>query len=221
MTTWRHSHHFNSGVGSMFYLGRKTRFIDHYPAPRHPLIIEPFAGSASFSVHHREREVLLLDVDNDVQAFWTWVLDGCPSDDLRAQSVLRKSCQKNSSQWTSFASSTQLVRRKRQVERLAEYIAGRWRFIAGDYRRAPDVEATWFIDPPYQRSADQYRADALDYAELWRWCSARKGQVILCEAADNDWIPEPVEVVRDLKTGRGAGRPRGGKRVEICWHRPS
>jgi site-specific DNA-adenine methylase len=43
------------------YTGGKYRLAPRYPEPRHNLIIEPFAGSAGYSLRHPEREVLLID----------------------------------------------------------------------------------------------------------------------------------------------------------------
>jgi hypothetical protein len=212
--------HFVAGVSSFKYQGRKTSFVDAYPAPRYPLIIEPFAGSASYAVRWCDRAAKLFDVDDDVATLWHWILAGCPSTDFRALE-LHRCASLVSTTVTSFKPSAEIARYLNRAQRLARVVAGRWSFEQATYQTAPDVEATWFIDPPYQKTADQYRAGALDYAELWRWCSTRKGQVILCEAADNDWIPEPVEVVATIRGGGLAGgKPRGGPRVEVMWHRP-
>lgn len=66
-----------------------------------------------------------------------------------------------------------------------------WELIEGDYSLAPDVEATWFIDPPYQHVTYGYRAArrALNFAELAEWCQARRGQTIVCEEDSADWLP--------------------------------
>lgn len=66
-----------------------------------------------------------------------------------------------------------------------------WRVIEGDYTSAPDVEATWFVDPPYQRSGVHYNhpSTALDFSALAEWCRSRRGQVIACEADGADWLP--------------------------------
>jgi hypothetical protein len=183
------------------------------------LIVEPFAGSASYAVRwHEGRDVMLLDVDAQVVELWAWLLGGCAPGPM--QDVFRRLVLKSTTP-DLFMTTGKVLRKLNKAKRLARAVRARsWSIRCADYREAPDVEATWFIDPPYQRSADQYRADALDYAELWRWCSTRKGQVILCEAADNDWIPEPVEVVTTIRHGRGrGGRPKDGPRVEVMWHR--
>jgi DNA modification methylase/16S rRNA G966 N2-methylase RsmD len=65
-----------------------------------------------------------------------------------------------------------------------------WTLIEGDYSSAPDVEATWFVDPPYNNAAGRvYRFHELDYARLGEWCRSRSGQVVVCENEGADWLP--------------------------------
>jgi hypothetical protein len=55
-----------------------------------------------------------------------------------------------------------------------------------------DVEATWFIDPPYQHvNCGTYKHDykAIDYQQLAAWCRSLPGQVIVCEQLGADWLP--------------------------------
>jgi hypothetical protein len=67
-----------------------------------------------------------------------------------------------------------------------------WRVIEGDYTTAPDIEATWFIDAPYQGEAGRRYtcgSNHLDYAALGRWCRARAGLRIVCESPSATWLP--------------------------------
>jgi hypothetical protein len=88
-----------------------------------------------------------------------------------------------------------------------------WRVIEGDYTAAPDVEASWFVDAPYRgRSGAPYvhHSGKLDYPTLARWCRARRGQTIVCEAAGADWLPfAPFGSVRGM-----SGAP---SREAIWW----
>jgi len=69
----------------------------------------------------------------------------------------------------------------------------------GDYADAPDIEATWFIDPPYQYQAGRpdrtrggrYRYDNtnINFQALASWSMTRRGQVIVCEQKGADWMP--------------------------------
>ena len=107
----------------------------------------------------------------------------------------------------------------RRIARVLPRVAGRVTIIHGDYTEAPDVEATWFIDPPYQPVngfgrgmgyASGCDASALDFAALSGWCRARRGQVIVCEYEGADWLPF-VPLVRGLNSV-------GGKHHEVVWN---
>ena len=67
-----------------------------------------------------------------------------------------------------------------------------WRIICGDYTEAPDIEATWFIDPPYRKESGKgyrYGNDRLDYKNLAEWALKRKGEIICCEGEYGDYLP--------------------------------
>ena len=91
-----------------------------------------------------------------------------------------------------------------------------WRVFWGDYTSAPDVEATWLIDPPYQLAGKHYRhgSAGIDFAALGEWCRSRRGQVIVCEQAGADWLPfRPVDYAVKA-TGRGKS---GSYSHEAIW----
>lgn len=93
-----------------------------------------------------------------------------------------------------------------------------WKVIEGDYWMAPDLEADWFIDSPYQVAGKHYRlgSSTLDYPALGRWCRTRRGQVIVCENAGADWLP--FEPWRSIKASDAKS---GGKRSEeVVWLNP-
>lgn len=65
-----------------------------------------------------------------------------------------------------------------------------WRILSKTYDELPDIEATWFIDPPYCGPAGRYyKYNEIDYEHLAEWCRTRKGQVIVCEGAGAHWLP--------------------------------
>lgn len=43
-----------------YYYGRKKQIAKHYPAPNFEAIVEPFAGSASYSLHGKIGKKYLL-----------------------------------------------------------------------------------------------------------------------------------------------------------------
>lgn len=65
-----------------------------------------------------------------------------------------------------------------------------WTIVLADYSEAPNIEATWFVDPPYNNAAGRvYRYNKLDYLALGAWCLTRAGQVMVCENAGASWLP--------------------------------
>jgi hypothetical protein len=88
-----------------------------------------------------------------------------------------------------------------------------WRIIEGDYTKAPNIEATFFVDPPYQSTGDRYQPGArdLDFAKLGEWCLRRKGQVIVCERFDATWL----NGLKRLGQLSAIGGHAGGKRVNV------
>lgn len=65
-----------------------------------------------------------------------------------------------------------------------------WKINNSDYNSAPNNRATWFIDPPYNNSAGKlYGNNNIDYNQLAIWCKKRRGQLIVCENEDAEWLP--------------------------------
>lgn len=64
-----------------------------------------------------------------------------------------------------------------------------WKITNQDFKSLPDIEATWFIDPPYVKGGKHYIENVIDYSELAAWCKSRRGQVIVCENNGADWLP--------------------------------
>lgn len=72
-----------------------------------------------------------------------------------------------------------------QVERISHWIVK-----AGPYTTAPNLRATWFVDPPYHGTRHYpCNASAIDFPALAEWCRSRRGQVMVCEADGATWLP--------------------------------
>jgi site-specific DNA-adenine methylase len=187
-----------------YYFGRKARLAPRYPAPKFDMVIEPFAGSAAYSLYHKPKDALLIEKDVEVVELWNR-LCGMTETEL-AQSNLPPDGSQTSDPWHLAALATKdglrypaTVRpwfRKsfdwsRNIAVKNGRIARGYQYIQGDYWDAPDLEATWFIDPPYQKVAKGYRfgADQIDFKRLAEWCKNRRGQVIVCEQEGADWLP--------------------------------
>jgi hypothetical protein len=206
------------------YFGGKFMRAPHYPSPKHATIIEPFAGAAGYSVRHHERNVVLYDTSPYVAGVWRYLLHASPQEILRLPLVspgedvralhIPQEAQWLIGFWINQGSSVpkRTVGGRRSNKRAGYYatwgepartrIASQveqirhWRFVEADYRKAPDVKATWFIDPPYQKHPSHYPHAISDFEELAAWCCLRTGQVIVCETDGATWLPfEPITTV--------------------------
>ena len=100
----------------------------------------------------------------------------------------------------------------RQVQRIRH-----WQVIEGDYRAAPDIEATWHVDPPYQVGGRRYpnRLAAEDYAALGDWCRMLRGQVMVCEQEGADWLP--FVPMAEIKATCGKQKGKRTTSREVVW----
>lgn len=55
-----------------------------------------------------------------------------------------------------------------------------WNILNVSYESLENIDATWFIDPPYEFQK-LYKHNDIDYDNLAHYCKTRKGQVIVCE----------------------------------------
>ncbi len=56
------------------FYGGKWRAAPHYPVPKYATIIEPFAGSAGYSLRHHKRNVVLIEKDPLIAETWRYLL---------------------------------------------------------------------------------------------------------------------------------------------------
>ena len=201
------------------YYGGKGRSAHRYPAPLHDTIIEPFSGGCGFSIYHRHKNVMLFEKDPDVFSAISYVINTDPADILRlpliepGQDVLTLDCSdaakkligfwlnggsartcRHLSKWGSMNYENQSsfwgVKCRERIAQLSSEIK-HWRIFNQSFETAPDIEATWFIDPPYQDKGSYYKCSAkdIDFSFLGAWCMKRPGQVIVCENMGADWLP--------------------------------
>ena len=59
-----------------YYYGRKKQMAKHYPSPNYDTIIEPFAGSAAYSLFgdNWQKNVILIEKDKQVNSNNTFFL---------------------------------------------------------------------------------------------------------------------------------------------------
>jgi hypothetical protein len=56
------------------YYGSKSKIVDYYPPPKYKRIIEPFAGSARYSLKYWQNDVLLVDKYPVIVEVWNYLL---------------------------------------------------------------------------------------------------------------------------------------------------
>lgn len=104
-------------------------------------------------------------------------------------------------------------------ERIAQDVAEikHWRIFEGEWHEAPLLsDATYFVDPPYQRAGNRYRFAEVDYPKLAHYCQALHtsgNQVIVCENMGADWLP-----FRHLADVRASNKKSGARySAEVVW----
>jgi hypothetical protein len=204
------------------YFGGKFMRAPHYPLPRYDAVVEPFAGAAGYSVRHQlGRRAILLDTSPFVAGVWRYLIAASPADIMAlplmepGQSVDDLAvCQEARWLLGFWINQGSAVPKKTMGGRASNRAFGtwgekprarlaaqvllikEWEFHDGDYSQAPDIEATWFVDPPYASHPGHYPGEAPNFTALTDWCRARRGQVLVCETHGAEWLPfKPVTTV--------------------------
>jgi site-specific DNA-adenine methylase len=193
------------------YYGSKSKIINYYPSPKYNRIIEPFAGSARYSLKYYENQCWINDLYSIIFDIWRWIQNATMSDlekipnlkkgdDLRnfdLESDLKKLLGFAVNYGSAFPVNlyTNWASKSHEIEtlkkKLLKYIGKikHWKITNYNYLDIPNEEATWFIDPPYQHGGYLYVENKIDYTELANWCLSRKGQIVVCENSKADWLP--------------------------------
>lgn len=221
------------------YYGGKRMLAPHYPPPRESLIVEPFAGGAAYAIYHLRKDptlrALLYEKNARVYGLWRRLLAMTPeavlalpvfdSGDMTDDFLIMTTEYSNAIAGCRKVTVTPRMAARiphmlKDVAWTLSLVQGRVDVIYGDYREAPDIRATWFIDPPYQTQVGlsatakgngygHFRASRLDFGVLAEWCRTRQGQVIVAEQAGADWLPfTPLRVMRDSQ---------GQQKTEVWW----
>jgi site-specific DNA-adenine methylase len=218
-----------------YYYGRKEKVFKYYPIPKYDTIIEPFAGSAVYSLKNFNKNITILDKDERIINIWNY-LKLATSNEILSLPLLINGQSLNDEEFQhlntvqkdliSFFTNPSSAQPKRSVgkfniwheknrKRLSEDVnkIRHWQILLGDYHDIPNQNATWFIDPPYQGNGGKYYKHGnknIDYNELSEWVQNRNGQVIVCENSEANWLP-----FRPLKQLQGQRH----KTVEVIWEK--
>jgi len=208
------------------YFGSKSKLAKLYAEPTYDSIIEPFAGSARYSLLYWEKDIQLYDINTQVIAVWHYLQQASVNDILqlpilkvgdhiddfdlsdaekwligfelcRGKAVPRKVVSKFSD-WES--ARTRIANNLHKIKH--------WHISLGDYADIPNQKATWFIDPPYildDATGMNYvhSHKTIDYNFLAEWIKERQGQVITAAGTNDFWLP--FETLREVKNGHKLG----------------
>ena len=193
------------------YYGAKTKLVQHYPKPKHDLIIEPFAGSARYALKYWERDVLLYDKYEMIVRLWKWLQQCSPNDILKLPSLEVGQNIKDmgftedemllmgwyagggvtspQNKVSKFGAENSKSFQKKIASNLHKI--KHWTIVQGSFDEIPNQTATWYVDPPYQFGGEHYKHSSkkIDFAFLAEWCKSRDGQTIVCENTKADWLP--------------------------------
>lgn len=193
------------------YYGSKSKIVQYYPRPLHNKIIEPFAGSARYSLRYWENDVLLIDKYSIIVRTWKW-LQKCSENDIRKLPILKLGetldnfdlsedekiflgfiVQQGTTGLRKTVSSFAVDGIESQLNNIANQLfkIKHWEIKQASYEDLENQKATWFINPPYQFGGHEYKCNnkQIDFVGLSEWCKNRNGQVIVCENTKADWLP--------------------------------
>jgi hypothetical protein len=219
------------------FYGSKFQLARHYPAPLHGKIVEPFAGSAGYSLYHPNKQVMLFDLDSRIVETWQYLIGVRESEILGLPDLLvgetthdlpvcseakhligwwlntastipkrSMSARMRSGKGAGFWGSKIRQRIADQLQYIRHWMVGQ-----SHYSAVPEMEATWFVDPPYQLAGKYYSKSSkeIDFDDLSWWCRSLPGQVIVCENTGAHWLPfEPFKYVTNM---------RGKRSQEAVW----
>lgn len=169
-----------------YYGGKWRDAVKHYPPPRHDTIVEPFAGSAGYSLRYFNKKIILCEIDPELVAVWQYLIRAKPSEiraipDLKSKETVEdlKVCpeerllvglwlnrgaaspRKRPSKWMRDGIRPGCFWGARVRETIAHQVDAirHWKVYNCSYAQCPTPkeEATWFIDPPYEEAGRFYR----------------------------------------------------------------
>jgi len=223
------------------YLGSKWQMAKFYGAPEHETVIEPFAGSAAYSVRWEAPWAKLIDKNPRIVGIWEYLINVKEEeindlplmfdsvDDLAIPQEAKwligfwinkgntEPCKTKGAWARQYENSSDCkVWGSAVRQRISSQLhkIRNWEIYEGEYDQLRDDDrATWFIDPPYQVKGRNYTFNKIDYEALGAFCRELDGQVIVCENEGATWLP-----FRHAKDQRGTfGKNRTGLSVEVVW----
>jgi site-specific DNA-adenine methylase len=193
------------------YYGSKSKIVKLYPPPIFNKIIEPFAGSARYSLLYFDKDITLVDKNIKIIKIWEY-LKNCNEKDILSLPILKEgetlddfNLSEGEKLFLGFIVNEGSATPCKQVTRWAApnynykiketakilFKIKHWKLLNCCYTELGNEQATWFIDPPYTHGGEFYPCskNEIDFKYLSDWCKSRKGQTIVCENTKADWLP--------------------------------
>lgn len=206
------------------YYGSKSKIVDYYPPPKYTRIIEPFAGSARYSLKYWKNDVLLVDKYDIVIKVWKYLQEATENDILKlpkfevGMELDKLGLSDGERLLLGFFAGQGSLEPRNKVSPMAKHsfdttpnryknLANNlhkirhWEIRLGSYDEIDNLHCTWFIDPPYQFGGEHYKESGkkIDFNQLAEWCKDRNGQVIVCENMKATWLPfKPVTKIQGV-----------------------
>lgn len=222
------------------YMGSKWNLAKRYGNPRHELVIEPFAGSAAYSLYHNVERAILYDANPVIVGMWNYLI-GVDEDEIMSLPLdfdsledenIRQEAKHLIGFWCGKSRTTPAKHRSawgREYrhdprcrvwgeavrKRVAGSLSGirKWECHCLSFEQIPNMAAHWFVDPPYQVQGKHYPFNKINFSELAEWCRTRTGFTQVCENGGADWLP-----FQHFHHARGTnGKNRTGKSHEVVW----
>lgn len=189
------------------YYGNKKQLVNYYPEPVFNTIIEPFAGSARYSLKYFDRNIILIEKFDKVYKIWKYLQQASIKDILSLPVNITENLKYIDSlcdeeRWLigfyfqGSGSRPKYVKGKwsawniknRNILASELFKIKNWDIRLNDYTELENIKATWFIDPPYQKGGYAYTHNKIDYVFLKNWCLSREGQIIVCGNNNDKWL---------------------------------
>ena len=146
------------------YYGSKTSSAVRYGEPRHELVIEPFAGSAGYSVFWNVRKVKLYDIRQEVCELWDWLIK-CPIEEIEV-----------------LPDWVESVEQVLALPQPAQNLVSNWLVFSGDeigkFHKDRSIDF-------YLRDVEEYKSGIRSKPSLW--CPDLKTRIILQKPLIVDW----------------------------------
>lgn len=190
------------------YYGAKTKIVDKYPKPITNKIVEPFAGSARYSLRYFENDIILYETYEKVYKVWEYLIQATEKDILSLPDLNLGDDIRNFKQLADVEKwliGYQLQRgnarpgcivnkrcnwNKDKIRISKEvYKVKHWKIINDDGMKHDWKDATYFVDPPYSIQKHCYNYGIVDYEKLSNKIKNSKCFSIVCGNSDDKWLP--------------------------------